>query len=339
MGSRECRADRRGPCCTTVGDTHARRRLDRPACLRRTIPQVVQAPIRHAHRGSHHGAASLGSGSPGRSSGRGQGPARRTGAAIRYALGSKKEPIGDSAPLWVAAARSRSPWSDDPAVLARHPGLGPDAGQAAIYDLNAISVEQPYDVPLLNIGLLPELPEGAADRADLPTVLFHDYSQVSFLANQWPSQATIWPSALESFFAGGLKRLVRSTDNVTDEPKCREYLTPLLNPDVPLRPMASLLIGVGLTAKVPELTGLVTDVLIAAIDDGRIDAAKLGESLRTVWRWEVRADPRYQPRAEQGPVLSRLRQGQPLGENARRRRPGFRAPCPCRRVCPGPGSG
>ena len=38
------------------------------------------------------------------------------GAAIRYALGSKKEPIGDSAPLWVAAARSRSPWSDDPAV-------------------------------------------------------------------------------------------------------------------------------------------------------------------------------------------------------------------------------
>ena len=63
------------------------------------------------------------------------------GAAIRYALGSKKEPIGDSAPLWVAAARSRSPWSDDPAVLARHPGLGPDAGRAAIYDLDAFSIE------------------------------------------------------------------------------------------------------------------------------------------------------------------------------------------------------
>ena len=61
LGSREYPADRRGPCCTTAGDTHARRRLDRPACLRRTIPHVVQAPVRHAHRGSHHGAASPGS--------------------------------------------------------------------------------------------------------------------------------------------------------------------------------------------------------------------------------------------------------------------------------------
>ena len=61
LGSREYPADRRGRCCATAGDTHARRRLDRPACLRRTIPRVVQAPICHAHRGSHHGAASLGS--------------------------------------------------------------------------------------------------------------------------------------------------------------------------------------------------------------------------------------------------------------------------------------
>ena len=73
----------------------------------------------------------------------------------------------------MAAARSRSPWSDDPAVLARHPGLGPDAGRAAIYDLDAISVERPYDDPLLKISLVPELPEGAAERADLPTVSFH----------------------------------------------------------------------------------------------------------------------------------------------------------------------
>jgi hypothetical protein len=56
--------------------------------------------------------------------------------------------------------------------------------------------------------------------------------------------------------------------------------------------MARLVIGVGLTAKVPEVTGLATDALIAAIDDGRIDAARLGESLLTVWRWEVRASTR-----------------------------------------------
>jgi Family of unknown function (DUF6493) len=215
-----------------------------------------------------------------------------SGAAIRYALGSEKEPIGDSAPLWVAAARSRSPWSDDPAVLAKHPGLGPDAGRSAIYDLDATGVDRSYDDPLLNISLVPELPEGAADRADLPTVSFHACPIYPFFTNQWPSPATIWPSALESFFADGLKWLVRATDNVTDGPKCRGFLIPLLNPDVPLRPMSRLVIGGGLTAKVPEVTGLATDVLIAAIDDGRIDAARLGESLRTVWRWEVRAPTR-----------------------------------------------
>ena len=190
----------------------------------------------------------------------------------------------------MAAARSRSPWSDDPAVEARHPGLGPDAGRAANYDVDAQSVERPYDDPVLEINLVPEVPEGAAERADLPTVSFHADSH--FFANQWPSPATIWPSALESFFAYGLKRLVRSTDNVTDGPKLREFLIPLLNPDVPVRPMARLLIGVGLTARVPELAGLATDALIAAIDDGRIDAARLGESLRTIWRWEVRPSTR-----------------------------------------------
>ena len=212
------------------------------------------------------------------------------GAAIRYALGSENEPIGDSAPLWVAAARSRSPWNDDAAVLARHPGLGPDAGRAAIYDLDGFSIGG-VDEPVLKITLVPELSEKAAERADLPTVSFHaDTIITSFtftISYLWPSQATIWPSALESFFAGSLKRLVRWSDNVTHGPRCREFLTPLLDPDVPLRPMARLLIAVGLGAKLPELAGLATDAVIAAIDDGRIDAARLGESLRTVWRWEA----------------------------------------------------
>jgi hypothetical protein len=62
--------------------------------------------------------------------------------------------------------------------------------------------------------------------------------------------------------------------------------------------MARLLIAVGLSAKLPELAGLATDAVIAAIDDGRIDAARLGESLRTVWRWEV---PRSSRGTSSGP--------------------------------------
>ena len=70
-------------------------------------------------------------------------------------------------------------------------------------------------------------------------------------------------------------------------------------------PMARLLIAVGLHAKLPELAGLATDVLIAAIDDGRIDAARLGESLLTVWRWEAirsTGEPRRGVKSADSPV-------------------------------------
>jgi hypothetical protein len=70
----------------------------------------------------------------------------------------------------------------------------------------------------------------------------------------------------------------------------REFLVPLLDPDVPLRPMAGLLLALGLNAKLPEIAGLATDVLAAAIDDGRLDADTLGESLRMAWRLRPEAE-------------------------------------------------
>jgi hypothetical protein len=51
--------------------------------------------------------------------------------------------------------------------------------------------------------------------------------------------------------------------------------------------MARLLLALGLNAKLPEAAGLATDTLIAAIDDGRLDDQRLGESLRVAWRLRV----------------------------------------------------
>jgi hypothetical protein len=205
------------------------------------------------------------------------------GAAIRYALGSASETIGPSAPLWVAAARARSPWADDPAVEARHPGLGPDAARAAVYhiDGNVIMHRLATEVKL-RIGVEPELHAGAKAAWDLPTVAYHSASW--FSGSQWPSWASLWPSALESFFAAGARQLVESSESSSDWQGNRGFLLPLLDPDVPLRPMARLLVAVSLNAKLLELAGLATDVLIAAIDDGRLDAETLGGSLRTAWQ-------------------------------------------------------
>src|SRR5262249_15503083 len=56
----------------------------------------------------------------------------------------------------------------------------------------------------------------------------------------------------------------------------------LLDPDVPLGPMALLLLAAGLTAKYPEESGLATEALIAAVDDGRLDSGKLSEALASL---------------------------------------------------------
>jgi hypothetical protein len=51
--------------------------------------------------------------------------------------------------------------------------------------------------------------------------------------------------------------------------------------------MARLLLAIALNAKLPEIGGLATDVLVAAIDDGRLDADTLGQSLRIAWQLRI----------------------------------------------------
>jgi hypothetical protein len=65
--------------------------------------------------------------------------------------------------------------------------------------------------------------------------------------------------------------------------------------------MARLLLAVALNAKLPEVSGLATDVLIAATDDGRLDGETLGESLCAAW--QLRAETwTYTPVSAQPPA-------------------------------------
>jgi Family of unknown function (DUF6493) len=208
------------------------------------------------------------------------------GAAIRHALGAQGETIGPSAALWVAAARARSPWADDPAVEARHPLLGPDAGRAASYHIDGREmIRREIDAVRLPIDREPAVPEAEPGMADLPTVSFHCARWLS--GSSWPSPAWIWPSALESFFAAGAQQLIEAGERSSDWQGSRGFLLPLLDPDVPIRAMARLLLAIGLNAKLPEIAGLATDALIGAIDDGRLDAENLGQSLRIAWQFRV----------------------------------------------------
>ena len=120
--------------------------------------------------------------------------------------------LGGRCPVAIALERR-------PSRSVRHPGLGPDAGQAAIYDLDAIRVERPNDDPLVKISLVPSCRRERRKGPTCQQSRFMLARSIPPTAIDWPSPATIWPSALESS-SDGLKRLVRSSENVTDEPKC-----------------------------------------------------------------------------------------------------------------------
>src|SRR5207248_9350801 len=90
---------------------------------------------------------------------------------------------------------------------------------------------------------------------------------------------TVWPVQREVWFARVLPRFAQNLDWWEAVWANRALLEPLLDPDLPLQPMALMLLALGLAAKQPGESGLATDCLIAAIDDGRLDASRLGAAL------------------------------------------------------------
>ena len=201
-------------------------------------------------------------------------------AALRHALGGKGETVGPDGSIWVAAARARAPREDDPLVEARHPGLGPDAGRAAHCRLRAGPQPVPGRYRWSSRALIdhdPEVPP--VDLQNLPTVLLHVVrGSVPLDDIRWI--ATIWPLGRDAFFAVGAEWMLTPDCTPTEVRYHRPYLEALLDPDVPIRSMARLMLVGGLSSGLPELQGLATDALIAALDDGRIDGRLLGEALQ-----------------------------------------------------------
>jgi hypothetical protein len=200
-------------------------------------------------------------------------------AALRHALGGGGETVGPDPRVWVAAARARAPRDDDPLVEERHPTLGPDAGCAAQYSL------RPGPYSFHNWWNCPKTPLIAREPAlpptfehDLPTVLLHD-TRCNKPPGELHWEATIWPLCRDSLLAAGAEWLLGYECTPSEAQSYRSDFEAILDPDVPLRPVARLLIAGTLSANTPELRGLATDALIAAVDDGRIDGKSLGEAI------------------------------------------------------------
>ena len=191
-----------------------------------------------------------------------------------------------AASLWVAAARTRAPTQDDPAVEARHEGLGPDAGRAARIGFATGTFRDDLDRVMhpMGLALTLEPPIPSSVRADLPTVLLladagwsASGPTRSIEMRRWES--TIRPAWREPWFAVGTVVLGRNVDWWSAEWANRAFLEPLLDPWVAIGPMAATLLGVALGAKEAGERGLAADSLIAAVEHGRVDAVALSAGL------------------------------------------------------------
>ncbi|MDY0164898.1 MAG: DUF6493 family protein [Thermoguttaceae bacterium] len=206
--------------------------------------------------------------------------------AIRYALGGTGIKIGKNAPLWVAAARARSPRTDDAKVAKSFPNLGPNAGLVATFSFH-VKTEQQENAKL-RIQCKPAPPK--AINPDCPTILLcqsrldRDLSwELGGMAGRtvgavrWT--ASLWPLARESFFARAAEEIADNLDWWEAMWQNKALLEPLLDSGTPLGTMGLLLLALGLAAKEPGESGLATDIAIVAIEDGRLGSDNLGDML------------------------------------------------------------
>ena len=225
------------------------------------------------------------------------------GAALRHALGSPapRDKIGPTAALWAAAARARAPGDDDPLALAKHPSLGPDAGAAARWSFDVKTLvwgQGKFSRPdvVLTCVPAPSAPrqrKGEPRTSTIPIPLVATQLAGGDLGENELTEVRAvpltWPARLDAFFAHGAVEIGNAIDWGDADHHFPGYLEPLGDPDLPLDEMALLVLAIGLSAKQRRDRGLATDLLIAAIGDGREDGSALGDTIaRLVPRAQVK---------------------------------------------------
>jgi hypothetical protein len=205
------------------------------------------------------------------------------GAAC-YALGSERPAFGNTAAVWVAAARARDPLADDPLVEKRFSDLGPGGGTAARYQWRFRPESFTYSGTTYHfvryrLQVEPKLPKKVV--RDLPSVLMNrlpEYSSSGDSAQiRW--HGSLWPAGREAHLVRGTRLLANNVDWSEAEWGNKTYLEPLLDADEPLGELARTALCLGLSAKEPGEHTLAADVLAAAISDGRVDGQCLAPTL------------------------------------------------------------
>lgn len=199
--------------------------------------------------------------------------------ALRHALGDQGVSVAarteEVQALFAAAARIRHPGGDDA------DGSGSARRDWSVKERSWTSEGKTYvhhDLVLASAKVSASTPPALIAVRLAGVEGAHDEALLRYLA-------TVLPSSLESFFAGGCRQVGNNLDWWEAQWQNRAYLVPLLDPTVPVtaaQPMAVLLLALALAGKEPGQTALAVDALVQAFTEGRLDVPALGAQLRAL---------------------------------------------------------
>lgn len=210
--------------------------------------------------------------------------------ASRHALGQPSQKPSRDLALWLSAVRSLQPTSTADILRRRDPASIPNAVRPATYHASIQTFEyEGYTFRKLIVTSDPPWPRARA--VETPAVHFPRHLArhgPALYGREWPEAArvvwpsTLWPAALDNYFALAASAIGNNLNWTSARWHHRHYLLPILDPNVPLTPMATLLLTLALGAKESGESGLAIDAAIATIEDGRLDGNRLGHRLHPV---------------------------------------------------------
>lgn len=110
------------------------------------------------------------------------------------------------------------------------------------------------------------------------------------------AMASVYPSDRRTLLAHGTERIAGNVSWSGAEWENHVFIELLLDPDVPLDDVGLRLLAIALNTKEARENALATDVLVAAIADGRVVGPELGAAMATFWdpvhdavKWSQRA--------------------------------------------------
>ena len=215
------------------------------------------------------------------------------GRALRYA---RQDPrVGraddDSDPLMIAARRAREPYGAGPT---RFLMSSETQGQMSLPDVTFVTLDMTPGPPSDPAKTMPtELAYACAVASNPFSGSGRLYAGPLDSGRRWAGWT--WPIGREVHYAHGLGQ-VSSSQNWDEDHGV--YLEPLLDADEPIDDMALALIWAGLGAKSTGTSAAATDVLVAAIEDGRLDGTELGDTLATMLALGVLKPTRLAPRLD-----------------------------------------